>query len=119
MYRYEQRPIYPNALKYWESQLSKCKSDDDYLFGANFLPNKDFKLRDSVYKWWKTNIMTPLNIDITIYALKHYFLDRLDEANKNASLSAGHRNREITALYTVGKKKREMEYLKEIEIDVY
>ena len=63
--------------------------------------------------------MKPLNIDITIYALKHYFLDQLDEANKNASLSAGHRNREITALYTVGKKKREMEYLKEIEIDVY
>lgn len=109
------RPIYDAAVSFWESQLALCKSSEDFLFGAKFLPNTKSKLRNSVYLYWRTNIMKKLNTDVTIYALKHYFLDKLDEANYNAGLSAGHKNREITALYTVGKQKRELEYLKSID----
>lgn len=116
LYQWETRPIYHLAVPFWEDQLNLCKSDDDYLFGANFLPAKRSKGKDSVYHFWKRNIMVPLGIDVTIYSLKHYFLDKLDEANHNAGSAAGQRNKEITALYTVGKKKRELEYLKNIPI---
>ena len=113
---WETRPIYDAVFPFWEKQLALCKSDDDYLFGAKFLPNEKFKQRNSVYLYWRTNIMKPLGLDITIYSLKHYFLDKLDEANYNAGFAAGHRTRDITAIYTVGKKKRELEYLKNIDI---
>lgn len=118
-YRWEARPIYSKALPFWADQISKCTSNDDYLFGRNFLPERRerAKLKDSVYLYWKRNIMGPLNIDVTIYYLEHYFLDKLDEANHSAGSAAGHSNKEITAIYTVGKKKRELEYLKNIEIN--
>ena len=116
-YRWEARPIYTKALQFWEDQLNKCSFNED-LFGRNFLPEKRAspKLKDSVYLYWKRNIMKPLNIDVTIYSLKHYFLDKLDEANQSAGSAAGHSNKEITAIYTVGKKKRELEYLKSIDV---
>ena len=105
-------------MQFWENQLSKCKSADDYLFGKHFLPEKKDKpkLKDAVYSFWKRNVMDALDIDVTIYSLKHYFLDKLDEANHNAGSAAGHSSKEITAIYTVGKKKRELEYLKSIEV---
>lgn len=113
-----QRVIYPEALPFWTAQMNLCQSAEDYLFGAKFLPNTAVKRRDSVYNFWKVNVMEALNTDITIYSLKYYFLDKLDDANYKAGKAAGHRNREITDLYTIGKKKREIEYLKTIEIRI-
>jgi len=116
LYHRETRPIYISALPYWEAQLKLCKSEEQYLFGKNFLPNDNSKDRDSVYSYWRENIMKRFGTEVTIYSLKHYFLDKLDEANYNAGFAAGHRNKEITALYTVGKKKRELEYLKQMNV---
>lgn len=117
-YKREKRVIFPDAMEYWQKQIDLCSDDDDYLFGAHFRPSKTPKLPNSVYYFWRQNVMKALNTDITIYSLKHFFLDLLDDANYNAGITAGHRNREITALYTVGKKKRELEHLKKIDISL-
>jgi len=62
------------------------------------------------------------------YALKHLFLDKLDEAKSDglapilninlAKTAASHKTEAITKVYTVGKNKRENEALKHVKLRI-
>lgn len=110
LYIREKRAITADALQFWKSQLSKVK-DDEYLFSSRFQPGKKLIHRDDVYKFWKKNIGIK-----TIYTLKHTFLDKLEEANYNAQIAAGHRDDRTTSIYTVGRDKRRLEAQKKMTI---
>lgn len=109
----EKRAIIADAIIYWKDQLSKA-SDDDYIFSSNFQPGPKLIDRDYVYKYWKRNIRIK-----TIYTLKHTFLDKVEEANYNAQIMAGHRDDRTTSIYTVGREKRRLEAQKQIKIKTY
>lgn len=110
LYIREKRAIIADALQFWKSQLSKVK-DDEYLFSSRFQPGKKLIHRDDVYKFWKKNIGIK-----TIYTLKHTFLDKLEEANYNAQIAAGHRDDRTTSIYTVGRDKRRLEAQKKMTL---
>lgn len=106
----EKRAIVPDALQFWCNQISKSEANN-YLFSEGFEPGDRLIDRDYVYKYWKNNIRIK-----TIYTLKHTFLDKVDQANYNAQIMAGHRDGRTTDIYTVGKERRRLEYQKQIRI---
>jgi site-specific recombinase, phage integrase family len=104
------------ALELWKEICSKCKSDNDYLFALDFVPNKKMGHTEIVTRFWKRHVKDKLGIEADFYALKHYMLDNLD--SDTAMLLASHTNQSTTAIYQVNKAKRERERLKQLEIQI-
>lgn len=114
---YELRAILPDALPYWEKQLKKT-NNTDFLFSYKFNPGETQIKAELIYRWWNRNIKHSLKLTKTIYSLKHLLLDKLDEANYNAQIAAGHRNERTTEIYTVGRNKRKLEAQKKIKLNI-
>lgn len=104
------------ALEFWKEICNKCKSDNDYLFALDFVPNKKMGHTEIVTRFWKRHVKDKLGIEADFYALKHYMLDNLD--SDTAMLLASHTNQNTTAIYQVNKAKRERERLKQLEIQI-
>ena len=104
------------ALEFWKEICSKCKSDNDYLFALDFVPNKKMGHTEIVTRFWKRHVKDKLGIEADFYALKHYMLDNLD--SDTAMLLASHTNQNTTAIYQVNKAKKERERLKQLEIQI-
>lgn len=119
LYVREKRAIIPDAIPFWESQLETAIFDDDYIFSFFYQPGPDVMHRSYIYKFWKSKVMTPTGINKTIYALKHTFLDKVEESHYSAQIAAGHRNDTTTAIYTVGREKRRLEAQKKISISAF
>ena len=134
--------ILPDAIPYWREILSMCKSENDYLFSKGLVPGKDPIQPYQITKRWYRLIKQSDNIKdengniikVTedFYALKHLFLDILDGFKSDplapdyiaipdinlAKTAASHRTESITNVYTVGKKKRENEVLKQVRLGI-
>lgn len=104
------------AVDFWKDIIKECKSDDDYLFGIGFKPNKKPVMSETVTRYWKRHVKNKLGIEADFYALKHYMLDSLD--SETAMLLASHTNQNTTAIYQVNKKKKEREQLKKLDIKI-
>lgn len=111
LYIKEKRAIVPEALEYWKKQLKKS-NPEHFVFSYGFIPGELELNRDYIYKYWKKKVRIK-----TIYALKHTFLDKVEEANYNAQIAAGHRKDQTTSIYTVGREKRRLEAQKQIRIN--
>ena len=107
----EKRAIVPDALEFWQRQMSEIK-DEDFVFSYGFIPGEKQLNRDYVYKFWKNKVRIK-----TIYTLKHTWLDKVEEAHYSAQIMAGHRDDRTTSIYTVGREKRRLEAQKRIQIN--
>ncbi|MCL1670888.1 tyrosine-type recombinase/integrase [Elizabethkingia ursingii] len=118
----EIRAIIPEALPFWKIQVDKCIFEDDYLFGIGFSPELRSEpiTHDLPGKYWKRYIQEKFNIDVTFYPLKHLFLDKIAELYgiETAQGMAGHLNGKTTEIYAVFNKKRELEKLKKISLEL-
>ncbi|MEI7488559.1 MAG: hypothetical protein WCJ72_14350 [Chryseobacterium sp.] len=127
--------ILPDAIPYWQEALEKCRSENDYLFSKGLVAGKTAIQPYQITKRWyrlikqsdkiKDENGNTIKITEDFYALKHLFLDKLDEANSEgliksnlAKTAASHRTDAITQVYTVGKKKRENEALKQVRLGI-
>lgn len=116
LYVRETRAIILDAIPYWEKQLSKCSFNNEYLFGVGFSPEiRNTPLsNDSPGIYWKKYVKNIFDISVNFYPLKHLFIDKIAELHgmKAAQGMAGHMNGKTTEIYTIFKKKRELEELK-------
>lgn len=121
LYVREYRAIILDAIPFWEKQLEKCSFDNEYLFGAGFSPEiRTAPLsNDSPGIYWKKYVKNIFGINVNFYPLKHLFLDKIAElyGMEAAQDMAGHMNGKTTEIYTIFKKKRELEKLKKLSIN--
>jgi integrase len=124
----EIKVIMQDALPFWKEIMSEAEYDDDYLFSKCLRPGPVPIAARQITRKWKKYIKdrysegkeTPITADF--YALKHYFLDKLDamhhEGLENAAQRlASHTTNKITnSVYLVNKKKRELETLKKVSM---
>lgn len=134
--------VLPDAIPYWKEILSMCKSENDYLFSKGLIPGQNPIQPYQITKRWyrlikqsdkiKDENGNTIKVTEDFYALKHLFLDILDGfkpdplapdyipiPNLNlAKTAASHRTDAITNVYTVGKKKRENEALKNVRLKI-
>ena len=116
----EIRAIIPEAIPFWQQQTDLCIYDHDYLFGTGFSPELRLNsiTTDAPGKYWNRYVMKKFKIESTFYLLKHFFLDKVEEMHGiiAAQGMAGHLNGKTTEIYTVFKKKRELEELKNLSM---
>ncbi len=116
----EIRAIIPDALPYWKSQLDLCSSNDDYIFGVGFSPeSRSCSIsNDAPGKYWERYVNKVFHTETTFYSLKHFFLDKVEKLHgiTAAQNMAGHLNGKTTEIYTVYKKRRELEELKNLSL---
>lgn len=121
-YVWETKAIILPAIKFWKEILKECESEEYYLFSDNFEPGIKKAYSKKPSRWWKENVKNTLGITADFYTLKHLFLDLVDEQNTSdydqAKGMASHRTSSMTDVYRTGKKKRELEKLKQINISV-
>lgn len=136
-YTEETKVILLDALELWKEITAESKQKDDYIFSTRLKPGPAPIAARQISRKWnkyvKVNYNKENDTDITadFYALKHFFLDKLDAQqfellnNGSADLSttnvaqihASHRSPLITnSVYLVNKKKRERELIKKIKI---
>lgn len=127
-YQWETKAINSSVLELWNQQLSRCVSDEDYLFAKKLLPDsKQVRPRQMSRRWERLvkdsekikdaegNI---IKVTEDFYSLKHLFLDKVEEKYgiSVAQSAAGHLSEKTTEIYTTGKKERQMQTMKNIEI---
>lgn len=121
-YVWETKAIILPAIKFWKEILKECESEEYYLFSDNFEPGIKKACSKKPSRWWKENVKNTLGITADFYTLKHLFLDLVDEQNTSdydqAKGMASHRTSSMTDVYRTGKKKRELEKLKQINMSV-
>lgn len=130
--------VLPDAIPFWKEALEKCKSDNDYLFSrgliAGKIPIQPYQITKRWYRLIKQSDKIKdengkvIKVTEDFYALKHLFLDKLDEAKSDglapilninlAKTAASHKTEAITKVYTVGKNKRENEALKHVKLKI-
>lgn len=112
--------ILPNALPFWK-EIMKLAKKEDYLFAKNLSPGIVAIDPIQISRRWR-NVKKEFKITADFYSLKHLFLDELDKATQNSELNlsskmASHTTPSITnSVYLVGKKKRDNEILKKLDI---
>lgn len=132
--------ILPSALPYWKELLNKA-TKNDYLFSKGLVPGpitiEPYQITKRFYRLVKQKLCfvdgelseikknkneVPITADF--YSLKHLFLDELDKATQRTEINlssklASHTTATITnSVYLVGKKKRENEILKGLDIRI-
>lgn len=116
----EVRAIIPDAVMFWKYQLSMCKSEEEYLFGEGFSPQLKRKPIDkgTPNKYWQKYVNSVYNTGTTFYKLKHFFLDKIESlyGSDVAQGMAGHLTGKTTEVYTIFKRRRELEQLKNIKL---
>ncbi|WP_407501367.1 tyrosine-type recombinase/integrase [Elizabethkingia anophelis] len=135
--------ILPEALPYWKELLSESKSPEDYIFSKGLKPGPGVDLKpirtSQITRRWSNHVKkSDKIIDIRgnivrvtedFYALKHLFLDKLDEAQTNgkiapivemnfAQIAAGHKSDTTTRIYTTKKDQRNNEALKKVTLNL-
>ena len=133
-YTWVTKPINDQILKYWKDLCKLSKSSEDFIFSYGLVPGTKENNPAQITKRWNTHVKNTQNIKddkgkvITItedfYAFKYMFLDKLDElqhigdgSNFNlAQLAASHTSNNTTGIYTVNRKRREIDFLKHIKI---
>lgn len=119
IYTKEVRPIVKMAIPFWTNQIEQCKSANDYLFGVAFEPEHRDKPIDmgTPGKYWTKYVQKQFNTSVTFYALKHMFLTMIETSYgiKAAQTMAGHLNSKTTEIYTLFKKRNEIEELKKLD----
>lgn len=117
------------AMPFWRELLSEAESEDDYLFSKWLKPGPERIAPRQISRKWNKYIKTRFSeetglvITADFYALKHYFLDKLDAMQDEiilpnaAQALASHKTSKITnSVYLVNKKKRERDVLKTVRI---
>lgn len=137
-FKWVTKAISNQALPYWKEIVGLCKDDEDYLFSSKQIPGSTPIQAASISQRWyrlvkKKPIINPVTkekivISEDFYSLKHLFLDKLEESQQNdkvqeigfnvAQIAADHTTSRTTAIYTTGKKKREMEILKKVIVNI-
>lgn len=116
----EIRAIIPEAIPFWQKQIDYCIYDHDYIFGTGFSPELRLSsiTTDAPGKYWNRYVMKKFNTESTFYKLKHFFLDKVEEMHGIVAAQgmAGHLLGKTTEIYTVFKKKREIESLKQLSM---
>lgn len=125
-YREVIKIILPNALPFWKEVMSEAKHQDDFLFAKNLQPDSIAINPTQISRRWRF-VKKQFSITADFYALKHLFLDELDQATtveetigieNISSKMASHTTPSITnSVYLVGKKRRENERLKKVVLN--
>lgn len=112
--------ILPDAVKYWKEVIDMSEDNNNYIFSKGLLPGPDSIQPYQITKRWKRLVKDKYDIEEDFYSIKHLFLDLLDQEQHGYSSSiASHTNEEVTnRFYLTGKKKREIESLKKININI-
>jgi len=117
--------ILPFVLPLWKELIAQA-SHGDYLFSRNLEPGPNRINDDQVGKRWRRLVKKSdsildgdgeiMKITADFYSLKHRMLDGLPI--EIASLLASHTSTRTTAIYQVGKEKRDREKLKNLEVNL-
>ena len=131
-YQWETKVILPAAIQYWKEILDLAKNDDDYLFSRGMVPGTEKVNPWQVSKRWRERIKktdkikdkngNTVNVTEDFYSLKHYFLDKLDEAQniKYSQVMGSHKSdKTTTSHYTVNRERRTRDALKKLDIDLF
>lgn len=130
-YHEEIKVIMRDVLPLWKEVISEAQSADDYVFSRCFSPGPEQIAARQVSRKWNKYIKKrfsderDMKITADFYALKHLFLDKLDEMQYHvntvpdnaAQRLASHTTNKVTnSVYLVNKKKRELESLKKVTL---
>lgn len=131
-YQWETKVILPAAIQYWKEILDLAKNDDNYLFSRGMIPGPEKINPWQISRRWrerikKTDKIKDKNGNTVVvtedfYSLKHYFLDKLDEAQniKYSQVMGSHKSdKTTTSHYTVNRDKRTRNALKKLDIDLF
>lgn len=105
--------ILKEAIPLWQDVINEANKND-YLFSRGLKPGKKPIKPYQITLRWKNHVKNKLNVKADFYALKHAFLDTLDE--DVAQKIASHTNLRTTAIYRINQDKRDREALKEIDV---
>lgn len=130
-YTWVPKPINDQVLHYWQELCDQCTDAEHFIFSYGLQPGPIANNPSQITKRWNSHVKNTENIKdqdgniITItedfYAYKHLFLDKLDEVQHTqqfniAQAAASHTSNYTTGIYTVNRKRRELEILKRIRI---
>ncbi|WP_027381886.1 hypothetical protein [Epilithonimonas caeni] len=135
-YKWVTKAINIGSLKYWKELCELCTSEDDYIFSEGLVPgNYSISPSRITHRWSKyvkntDNIkdengnVIPITEDF--YSWKYLYLDKLDQIQNSSNVipidfniaqtAASHTTDKTTSIYTVGRSKRQLEFLKNIEV---
>lgn len=115
--------ILKEALPLWRELLRGSKSSD-YIFSLGLKPGpKQIQSYQITKRWYrlvknsdkiKDEDDKVIKVTADFYAMKHSFLDSLDE--DVAQKMASHTNSKTTSIYRVNQNKRDREALKELDV---
>lgn len=118
----ETKAIIPVVVPFWESLLDESIYNDEYMFSSFQCPGEIEINPRAITQKWDRHVKKVLDIDEDFYSLKHLFLDKLDSMQGQAPIiniaqgAAGHTTDRTTGIYTVGRKSRAVEHLKNLPI---
>lgn len=132
-YTWVTKPINDHVLYYWKSLCKLSSSPEDFIFSYGLVPGTKENNPAQITKRWNAHVKNSKNIKdekgkvVTVtedfYAFKYMFLDKLDELQylgngdfNLAQLAASHTSNNTTGIYTVNRKRREIDFLKHIKI---
>ena len=133
-YNWVTKPINDAVLNYWKELCKLCESPEDYIFSKKLVPGSVPNSPAQITKRWNTHVKN--NKDIKddegniievaedFYSFKYMFLDKLDEIQHEgkgsdfnlAQTAASHTSNHTTGIYTVNRKRREVEFLKHVRV---
>jgi len=112
------KPIKTVALTYWEEIIKDCPAGH-YVFSHGFLPGEKKPWPEYFSKAWERLIKDKegLNLNISLYSLKHLNLDETAAALdlQAAQIMADHTGPATTLIYAQGEKDRVDERLKGVK----
>ena len=120
------------GIKNKKEILDLAKNDDDYLFSRGMIPGSEKINPWQISRRWRERIKktdkikdkhgNTVIVTEDFYSLKHYFLDKLDEAQniKFSQVMGSHKSdKTTTSHYTVNRDKRTRNALKKLDIDLF
>ena len=133
-YNWVTKPINDAALNYWKELCDISTSPEDFIFSKKLVPGSVPNSPAQITKRWNTHVKN--NKDIKddegniievaedFYSFKYMFLDKLDEIQHEgkgsdfnlAQTAASHTSNNTTGIYTVNRKRREVEFLKHVRV---
>ncbi|WP_234110105.1 tyrosine-type recombinase/integrase [Chryseobacterium sp. R2A-55] len=131
---WETKAIIPSAAPYWESLLQESIYDDEYMFSHFQCPGDTKISARAITQKWNRHVKNSkeikdldgniIEVDEDFYSLKHLFLEKLDQMQDETPIidinlaqgAASHKSNRTTGIYTVGRKNRAVEYLKNVNI---
>lgn len=112
--------IVKDSIPYWKEVLKDVDDENLFIFSKGLVPGAESIQPYQITKRWKRLVKDKYDIEADFYSLKHLFLDLIDESYSDFSSEiASHTSNEITnKFYLTGKKKREMDKLKNLTVNI-